>query len=382
MATATIHLSRKARALALALALVLGLTLALAARAQALPVGFWGVVPQSTLSAEQFQRLGRGGVESVRISLDWSALQPTAGGPLQWNGPDEIFESATRAGIGVLPVLSDAPSWAVPSGRVPGGGGSKAPAHLPVSGAAASGWKALLRQAVERYGPGGQFWASHPSLPERPIRLWQIWNEPNFKYFVTKPNPTEYGKLVSASSAALKAADPGAKIVLAGLFAQPSGARNAAGKHTGLNWFASDFLEKMYKTTPGIKAKFSGFALHPYSYGYRQLTPEIEEVREVAASFHDGSKGLWITELGWSSQPPTRGNSFAKGPAGQVTQLNGAFGLLKKNQRAWNLKAVYWFSVDDLAGVCNFCSGTGLFAPGFKPKKSWFAYVKFAGGTP
>ena len=48
----------------------------------------------------------------------------------------------------------------------------------------------------------------------------------------------------------------------------------------------------------------------------------------------------------------------------------------------WKLKRVYWFSVDDQTGVCNFCDGSGLFAQGFVPKKSWFAYVKFAGGTP
>ncbi len=36
----------------------------------------------------------------------------------------------------------------------------------------------------------------------RPIRTWQIWNEPNFKYFVAKPNPGEYGKLVKISNAA------------------------------------------------------------------------------------------------------------------------------------------------------------------------------------
>jgi hypothetical protein len=48
----------------------------------------------------------------------------------------------------------------------------------------------------------------------------------------------------------------------------------------------------------------------------------------------------------------------------------------------WKLQRVYWFSVDDDPGACNFCDGSGLFGKGFIPKKSWFAYVKFAGGTP
>jgi hypothetical protein len=380
MRTSTIRLGGKMRALALAL--TCAFVLVFAASAQALPSGFWGVVPQATPSPEQFQRLGQGGVESARISLDWGGLQPERGGPIEWAGVDLIVEDAAKAGVGVLPVLSGAPRWAVPSAHVPGGGGSTAPAHLPATGAAAAGWKTLLKQAVERYGPDGKFWSTHPGVPENPIRIWQIWNEPNFKYFVTRPNPTEYGKLVSFSFAALRSVDPGARVLLAGLFAQPRGARTPSGKHVSINWFASDFLRRMYKTTPGIKGKFNAVALHPYSSGYRLLTPEIGEVREVLTDFKDGHKGLWITELGWSSQPPTPNNSFAKGPTGQVTQLKGAFGLLKKKQRAWNVRSVYWFSVDDQPGSCNFCDGTGLFAKGFVPKKSWYAYVKFTGGTP
>ncbi len=27
----------------------------------------------------------------------------------------------------------------------------------------------------------------------------------------------------------------------------------------------------------------------------------------------------------------------------------------------WKLQRVYWFSVDDQAGACNFCDGSGLF---------------------
>ena len=77
----------------------------------------------------------------------------------------------------------------------------------------------------------------------------------------------------------------------------------------------------MYETTPGIKAKFSGVALHPYTAtATSELTPDIEEVRAVLKANHDAGKGLWITELGWSSTASDQGrNSFAKGPGGQAT---------------------------------------------------------------
>jgi len=138
----------------------------------------------------------------------------------------------------------------------------------------------------------------------------------------------------------------------------------------------------MYRTTPGIKARFDGVALHPYSYFYSELKPRIEEFRAILDANKDAGKKLWITELGWSSQPPTSTNLFAKGLSGQAAQLKGSFSLLKAKQVSWKLQRVYWFSVDDQAGGCNFCDGSGLFAQGFVPKKSWFSYVKFAGGTP
>jgi len=381
---------RKTAAPVLALALVIAM--AFAATAQAVPAKFWGAVPQTTLSSEQFQRLGRGGVESVRIPIGWGDLQPQSGGQINWDGVDDVVERAARAGIDVLPTISGAPTWAVPTASVPGGGGTKAPARLPAAGAAGAAWQVLLSEAAKRYGPNGSFWASHPGVPVKPIRTWQIWNEPNFKYFVAKPNPAEYGKLVKISSAALKSVDPGAQVVLAGLFSQPKGGRYArvvGGKKkvvnaTNVNYFASYFLEQMYKRTPGVRSKFAGVSLHPYTGSWKYLTPEIEEVRKVLTAAGDGRKGLFITELGWSSGPPASDgtNSFAKGPAGQARELKLSFKLLKAKQRAWRIQRLYWFSVDDAANVCNFCDGSGLFGPNFTPKKSWFEYVKFTGGQP
>lgn len=353
-----------------------------AASASALPSRFWGVVPQGNPTAEQFQRLHRGGVRAVRVPIDWNAVQPRRGSSFDWEATDAIVEASAESRIAVLPFMVGAPSWAVHEARVQGTS-AKAPAHLPASGRALSGWRTFLQEAVRRYGPGGSFWAEHLDLPSLPVRTWQIWNEPNFKYFVARPNPAEYGKLVKASYGAVKAVDPGARTILAGMFARPKGARNPrTGKHKSINWFASDFLEKMYRTNRGIKSRFNGVALHPYAIRYRELTPEIEEFRDVLGQNHDAAKGLWITELGWSSERPSRADEFAKGMGGQARELRGAFRLLKAKQSRWRLRQVYWFSVGDQSGSCNFCGGSGLFGEGFLPKKSWYEYVKFAGGRP
>jgi Glycosyl hydrolase catalytic core len=371
---------RKSRALALAVSVSLLGLMAFAAAARAVPATFWGVVPQSIPTVEQWERLKAGGVDSVRIPIDWGAIEP-ARNSFDWTEVDALVKRTSAAGLEMLPFITDAPSWAVPQATVPGTGGARAPAHLPVSGAAASGWSSMLKQLVRRYGPNGTLWAQNPTILKRPIRNWQIWNEPNFDYFVAHPNGAEYGKLVKLSYTALKSADPGAQVILAGMFARPKGgkAKNA------INPYASRFLQKMYEKTPGVKTKFNGVALHPYTGTYRELTPEIEEFRKVLTANKDASKGLWITELGWSSKPPPANpleNIFAKGLRGQAAQLKGAFTLLSANAAKWKIKRVYWFSVDDAPGACNFCDGSGLFKEGFIPKPSWNEYVRFAGGTP
>jgi len=365
----------------LAAAAVLFAALAVAApAASALPADFWGVSPQATPTFEQFQRLRAGGVGSVRVGISWNAVQPFSSGEANFSASDQFIAGATAAGLDVFPFVYDAPPWAVARARVPHSG-AKAPKTLPVkTGAQRGAWANFLELVVGRYGPSGSFWAANPSIPPSPIRTWQIWNEENFKYFVTRPSPSDYGKLVNVSYAAIKSVDPGAKLILGGLFARPGEAKRK--RKPPEAYYATDFLDQMYRLTPGIKNKFTGVALHPYTAKYQLLTPEIEEVRTVLKARHDPNKKLWITEIGWSSEPKSAGDSFAKGPAGQATQLKGAFSLFKSKAAKWKLQRIYWFSVDDQPGVCNFCGGSGLFGPGFVPKKSWFAYVKFAGGTP
>jgi len=382
MAKERTGMSGKLRAWTAALALAALGSAILASGAQAVPGNFWGVVPQHTPNADENARLKRGGVDSIRVALYWPSIQPEQGGAPDWSSFDRIVAGSASAGIDVLPYVYGAPTWAVPNVNVPGSGGSvKAPKFLPVrNGKQRSGWAGFLRMAVARYGPTGSFWAENPAVPRRPIRTWQIGNEVNFKYFVVRPNPAEYGKLVKISYAALKSVDRGARIVLSGLFARPNEARFR--RRPPQAYFATDFLDRMYRATPGIKRKFIGVALHPYTGKYQYLTAEIEAVRDVLKRNRDAGKGLWLTELGWSSERPRRNNSFAKGVQGQKRELQGAFRLIERKQRPWRIKRIYWFSVDDVAGSCNFCDGSGLFGAGFTPKPAWYAYVRFAGGTP
>ena len=60
--------------------------------------GFWGVVPQSRTSIEQLRRLKRGGIDSVRIGIDWRAVMPTEDGTpaVEGRGRDRRRRDASR----------------------------------------------------------------------------------------------------------------------------------------------------------------------------------------------------------------------------------------------------------------------------------------------
>ncbi|HEU5062355.1 MAG TPA: beta-galactosidase [Solirubrobacterales bacterium] len=342
------------------------------------PKGFFGIVPQTGIGEEDLRYMKAGGVESIRLSLPWAQVQPTPKGPYNWTGFDPLMEMATRAGLRVLPSIGSPPKWATGKETT-----------MPVASAKQrKEWKRFLSAAVARYGPGGDFWDEHatggigpgptyevepPITRPMPIREWQIWNESNFFYFAYPVSPSKYAKLVTLSSQAIKAVDPRAKVVLAGLFAEPT----AKGKK-GMP--ATTYLQRLY-AIPGFKARFDGIDLHPYAVDYQELERMTEEFHDVAVENRD-RPGLYITELGWGSQNNFQQVAFEQGIRGQVKQLRGSYAYMMENARRLNLKSTYWFSWKDLPGSCTFCDSVGLFraGPKFKPKPAWHAFVALTGG--
>jgi hypothetical protein len=271
---------------------------------------------------------------------------------------------------------------------------------MPINNAAQrKAWTAFLKAAVKRYGPGGEFWKEHspavinaekakaakgpvyelpgaalkPIAKPVPIKTWQIWNEANFFYFAYPVSPFNYAKLLKLSTPVIKQNEPGAKVILTGLFGRPT-----AGKKRGMP--AAQFLEELYKV-PGIKSYFDGVALHPYAIDSEELEELVEELHEVTVANHDRVP-LYITEMGWGSQNDFHIDAFEHGIQGQVEELKNAYAYLLANRTRLDLKQVYWFSWKDLPESCAFCDSVGLFKSGtkFKPKPAWRAFVQITGG--
>ena len=357
----------------LVLALVVGAQSGTAKPPVPAPKGFFGIAPQGTLTDEDARYMKAGGIETVRWPLPWNGVQPTAGGPYNWAVFDPVVEVASRHGLKVLPFIYGTPAWI-----------ARKYTKLPIDSARAKqAWSTFLEAAAHRYGPGGEFWAQHGPgvqyVPEiarpLPIRTWQVWNEANFFYFAYPASPQRYVKLLKISTPAIRRADPGAKVILSGLFGEPT-AKGAKGMP------AAKFLETIYRT-PGIKRYFDGIALHPYAAFAQDLEVMTETLHEVTIENHDRVP-LYITEMGWGSQNDFQQVAFEQGIRGQVKQLRAAYGYLLENRHRLNLKQVYWFSWKDLGGSCSFCDSVGLFREGerFHPKPAWRAFVALTGGRP
>jgi hypothetical protein len=335
--------------------------------AQALPRGFFGIVPQTQLGKKDMARMHAGGVETLRLPVSWGAAQPAPNGEYDWSGLDKTVALAAENQLEVLPILFSTPAWLAHDERV-----------LPVANARQrQAWGEFVGAAVERYGRHGEFWLEHAPgskhpLPKLPITAWQIWNEENFYYFAKPVSPGQYARLLAISKRAMRRADPRAELVLGGLFGDPP-------QGPPLAMDAVDFLDRLYRMR-GVKASFDAVALHAYAAGTADLRSLVEEVRRTEVRHHDARAGLYLTELGWGSQDDPRVVAFEVGLRGQARELRSAFSYLIHNHGRLGIRQVDWFTWKDISGSCTFCDSSGLFrrGAGFRPKPAWRAYVSFA----
>jgi Glycosyl hydrolase catalytic core len=290
------------------------------------PGGFVGVNVDGPLASDQpslpsaMSTMVGAGVESVRAAFNWAAAQPTEAGPYDFSQTDMIVGDAARDGLTVLPVVLYTPSWDArpnPSGTI----------AIPQDDAP---YAAYLTALVKRYGPNGTYWADNPALPKRPIREWQIWNEPNFTYYwPTRPFAPSYVALVKAADAAIKRVDPGAEVVLAGM---PNDAWN--------------YLQKIYNV-PHAGRYFDAVAVHPYTVIPSNVILFLQKMRAVMKRNGDARKPLMVTEMGWNSSighKPADDFCCQSTAARQAAKVKAVLPLLAQNRAALKLQAFYYYT--------------------------------------
>jgi hypothetical protein len=345
---------RLASCAAVAVAVALLLCSPAAAVARALPPSFFGIVPQAPLSNGDLDRM-QGVVGTLRVLVYWPESEPRPG-HYDLSRFEATLAAAVDHGIRVLPFVEGTPPWL-----------GADPSRPPLGSARARHrWASFLGLLVTRYGAGGSFWRGRSV--RMPIRSWQIWNEPNFRLFWhPRPSPRGYARLLGLSARAIRRADPGARIVLAGV--APVGAGF-------LPWV---FLRRLYEI-PGVKRSFDLAAVHPYATTVPRMAEQVRAARMVMDEAGDAGTPLLVSEVGVASSGSIP-SGFVRGEQGQAAFLHGAFSLLMNRRRAWRIAGVDWFTWQDAAQPdlhCGFCEGAGLLDLGGRPKPAWWAFKQLA----
>jgi hypothetical protein len=328
-----------------------------------LPAGFIGVSPQSPANRIDYELMREAGVRGVRLPLNWSGIQPQSPrlAESNWTTFDHEVELTAEQGIRVMPFISSPPDWVALEQNV-----------FPVNSASQrAAWANFLRATAHRYGPGGAFWAEHPELPALPVRSWEIWNEENIVSFVDRPDPDRFAVLIRISGRVLHRADPGARVIVGGLFGRPL--------QIPPNLASGDFLMRLYRAG-NVKPYFDGVALHPYVADVRAMGAQLANLRRIMRAEGDGTTPLYVTELGWGSRSgPSR---WERGPWGQAEQLSRAFAMLSRERLRWRLGGVWWFTWSDEGGTCQFCGSAGLLTENREAKPAWYRFNAWTGGNP
>jgi hypothetical protein len=325
----------RAALIAIALALVAA---APASAARKVPQGWLGVQadgPLTDLPASfdgEWDQMAGAGVETVRLTILWRTSEPSPGA-LDLSASDPLVLAAARRHLTVLPNVWATPDWAA---ERPGDAASP-----PRDRAAYGRFMAAL---IARYGPRGSLWAEHPEVPRVPIRAWQIWNEPSMTlYWTTQPFAKSYASLLRAAYSAVKAADPQAKVILAGL--------------PNESWKA---LRTVYAA--GARGHFDAVALHPYTGKPRNVVRLIELARSVMRRAHDPRTPVWVTELSWPAAlgKVSQTHGFETTDRGQATRLSDGLKRLVEARRRLRIDKVIWYTWVSVEGGENSFAWSGL----------------------
>ncbi len=315
------------------------------------PKGFFGVHVRG-LKGGDFAHIRETKVGIVRTGFNLATVRSTPLGPDNWSIFDNYVAGTANNGMDLLPVVYGMPSW------LPAGLGIMDPA-------ARLAWQDYLTALVGRYGSGGEFWKEHPEVAYRPIRYWQLWNEPNSFANWDDPDGREFGRFLVRSAGVIHAADPSASVVSGGIVSKP------------LNPDVQDgapFLGDVF----GLKSARSAVdivAVHPYAKNARATRKAVEETRKTLDRAGMKRTPIWVTEIGWGSTtpggssgratrsagPPRAERRWNLTPAKQRKNLRRTFEMALKQRRKLDIGRMIWYQWQDGPdSACRWCETAGL----------------------
>jgi hypothetical protein len=295
----------------------------------AIHVFLWG---NTATTARDLQLAKGGGFHWVKQRFEWRYIEGKNKGNFEWSEPDRIVDAIAQSGLKIVARVDDQPQWASSSIQWPGYG---PPDKL-------SDFTDFLTALAERY--------------RGRIQAYEIWNEPNLdrEWGGSKPSPDAYTAMLKASYAAIKAADPQALVMSAGMSPTTTNNEHAMPDLT--------FIQKMYEE--GARDSFDVLGVHaagwkadpcadpgvvaqdpaltngdPSDASLKRIYAlrHVEDVRALMVQQGDANKQMSILEMGWTTdaRPTSAYAWFAVDREQQAKNLVGAFECARANWQPW-----------------------------------------------
>jgi hypothetical protein len=226
----------------------------------------------------------------VKQTFAWEDLEPRRG---EWHfqRADEIVDEVERRGLELVVRLGEVPDWAHPSAQ-----GRKDVDFLDSPPDNLDDWANYCGTVAARY--------------RGRIDAYQIWNEPNLsrEWGNRPPNAAEYVELLAACSRAIRAADPDAILISAGL--APTGQYDERAHRDDM------FLQAMYDA--GFQQYIDVVGVHAPGFSPPEYGPDdaerdgrgrwatfrrVEDLRKIMIANGDAARQMAILEVGWTTDP-------------------------------------------------------------------------------
>jgi hypothetical protein len=293
------------------------------------------------------------GFDTIVQVFAWREIEPTRD-QFHWEATDQVVAAAEYYGLDLVVRLDQHPAWVSdvePPLNAP-------PDHL-----------ADYRHFVERVA-----WRYRGR-----VRAYVIWNEPNLasEWGGRPPDPAAYTQLLRAGYEAVKAGDPAALVVTGGLAPTNGDGDRALDERA--------FLRGMYRA--GAAPYFDVLGAHPYGFGLSPDAPattndglvfgRLADLRAIMLENGDAHKPVWVTEMGWTVDPPPDPRDIGVSPAQQATYLTGA---LDRVRREWPwVELVTVWNLSQPAPGDPF-GGYSLIDPAGTPRPAYRAWQQAARG--
>jgi hypothetical protein len=232
------------------------------------------------------------GFQWVKQSFSWRDIEPAQKGHYEWKLADDVVRRVGKRGnLKLLARIDRQPFW------------SQAP-----------GTPELENAPPANLQDFGDFCFALADRYKGKIAAYQVWNEPNLarEWGNQPPNPPQYVELLKVCYQNIKAADPDALVISAGLATTGTYSNEALPDDV--------FLEQMYQA--GAAPYFDLLGVH--APGYKappEMSPDevaqkpefggqrffafrhVEDIRRLMEKYGDADKQIAILEMGWTTDP-------------------------------------------------------------------------------